>query len=177
MPLSGVLPRQPNLLNSSRQSGNGMPLPGVLLGQPSLLTSGKQPSEGLVPGKLGSKPCTLWMRWRGWWYTHWVPCHIGAHTTMHSTLSTRKSAPHCVAAMARCLGWAMLSSPLHLSHSEICSPVCRVSTNLCHLPLRISIRTFVHTTLHCKWPQQASTSIPRNKGSAWLPSKGLCITC
>jgi hypothetical protein len=79
---------QPNLLNNSRQSGNEMPLPG----------------EGLASGELGSKPCTLWMRWRGWWYTHWVPCHIGAHTAMHSALSTKKNAPLCVAAVARCLG-------------------------------------------------------------------------
>jgi hypothetical protein len=104
MPLPGVLPGQPSLLNSNRQSRNGMPLPGVLPGQPSLLISGKQPGEGLAPGDLGSKPCTLWMKWRGWWYTHWVPCHIGAHTTMHSALSTRKSAPLCVTAVARCLG-------------------------------------------------------------------------
>ncbi len=135
------------------------------------------PSEGLAPGELGSKPCTLRMKWRGWWYTHWVPCHIGAHTAMHSALSTRKSAPLCVAAVARCLGWAMLSSPLHLSHLEICSPVCPVSTSLCHLPLRISSRTFVYKTLHCRCPQRACTSIPWNKGSTWLPSKGLCITC
>jgi hypothetical protein len=59
MPLPGVLPGQPSLLNSSRQSWNGMPLPCVLLGQPSLLTSGKQPGEGLAPGELGSKPYTL----------------------------------------------------------------------------------------------------------------------
>jgi len=104
MPLPGVLPGQPSLLNGNRQSRNGMPLPGVLPGQPSLLTSGKQPGEGLAPGKLGSKRCTLRMRWRGWWYTHWVPCHIGAHTTMHSALSTRKNAPLCVVAVARCLG-------------------------------------------------------------------------
>jgi hypothetical protein len=120
MPLPGVLPGQPSLLNSNMQSGNVMPLPGVLLGQPNLLTSGKlpgvllgqpslltiskQPGEGLGPGELGSKPCTLRMRWRGWWYTHWVRCHIGAHTAMHFTLSTRKSAPLCVAAVARCLG-------------------------------------------------------------------------
>jgi len=103
MPLLGVLPGQPSLLNN-RQSGNEMPLPSVLLGQPNLLTSGKQPGEGLTLVELGSKPCTLRMRWRGWWYTHWVPCHIGAHTTMHSALSTRKSAPLCVAAVARCLG-------------------------------------------------------------------------
>jgi hypothetical protein len=76
------------LLNNNRQSGNGMPLPG----------------EGLTPGDLGSKPCTLRMRWKGWWYTHWVPCHIGAHTAMHSALSTRKNAPLYVAAVARCLG-------------------------------------------------------------------------
>ncbi len=62
------------------------------------------PGEGLAPVKLGSKPCTLQMRWRGWWYTHWVPCHIGAHTAMHSAFSMRKSAPLCVAAVARCLG-------------------------------------------------------------------------
>ncbi len=96
---------------------------------------------------------------------------------MHSALSTRKSAPLCVVAVARCLGWAMLSPALHFSHSEICSPVCPMSTSLCHLPLRISGRTFVHITLHCRWPQRACTSIPRNKGSAWLPSKGQCITC
>jgi hypothetical protein len=101
--LPGVLPGQPSLLNN-RQSGNGMPLPGVLPGQPNLLTSDKQPGEGLVPDELGSKPCTLRMRWRGWWYTHWVPCQIGAHIAMHSTLSTRKSAPLCVVVMARCLG-------------------------------------------------------------------------
>jgi hypothetical protein len=47
------------LLNSSKQSGNGMPLPGVLPGQLSLLTSGKQPAEGLAPNELGSKPWTL----------------------------------------------------------------------------------------------------------------------
>ncbi len=57
---------------------------------------------------------------------------------MHSALSMRKSAPLCVAAVARCLGWAMLSPPLHLNHSEICSPVCPVSTSLCHLPLCIA---------------------------------------
>ncbi len=177
MPPPGVLLGQPSMLNNNKQSGNRVPLPGMLPGQPSLLISGKQPGEGLAPSELGSKPCTLRMRWRGWWYTHWVPCHIGAHIAMHSTLSTRKSAPLCVAVVARCLGWAMLSLPLHLSHSEIFSPVCPVSTSLCHLPLRISSRTFVHTTLHCRWPQQAYTSIPRNKGSTWLPSKGLCIIC
>ncbi len=142
-----------------------MPLPGMLPRQPSLLTSGKQPGEGLAPGELGSKPCTLRMRWRGWWYTHWVPCHIGAHTAMHSTSSMRKSAPLCVVAVVRCLGRAMLSPPLHFSHLEICSLVCPVSTSLCHLPLKISGRTFVHTTLHCRWPQRACTSIPQNKGS------------
>jgi hypothetical protein len=104
MLLQGVLPGQPSLLNNNKQLGNGMPLRGVLPGQPNLLTSGKQPGEGLAPGELGSKPCTLRMRWRGWWYTHWVPCHIGAHTAMHSPLSTRKSAPLCVVAVARCLG-------------------------------------------------------------------------
>jgi hypothetical protein len=103
MPLPGVLPGQPSLLNN-RQSGNGLFLPGVLLGQLSLLTSGKQPGEGLAPDELGSKPCTLRMRWRGWWYTHWVPCHIGAHTAMHFALNTRKSTPLCVAVVARCLG-------------------------------------------------------------------------
>jgi len=81
-----------------------MPLPCVLLGQPNLLTNDKQPGEGLAPGELGNKPSTLRMRWRGWWYTHWVPCHKGAHIAMHSALSTRKSAPLCVAAVARCLG-------------------------------------------------------------------------
>ncbi len=81
-----------------------MPLLGVLPGQRSLLTSDKQPGEGLTPGELGSKPSTLRMRWRAWWYTHWVPCHIGAHIAMHSALSTRKSAPLCVAVVARCLG-------------------------------------------------------------------------
>ncbi len=80
MPLPGVLQGQPNLLNN-RQSGNEVPLPGVLPGQPSLLNNsrqsgngmplpGKLPSEGLAPNELGSKPSTLWMRWRGWWYTH-----------------------------------------------------------------------------------------------------------
>ncbi len=90
MPLPGVLPGQPSLLNSNMQSGNKMPLPGVLPGQPNLLISGKQPGEGLAPGDLGSKPYTLRMRWRGWWYIHWVPCHIGAHIAMHSALSTIK---------------------------------------------------------------------------------------
>ncbi len=115
MPLPGVLPGQFSSLNSSKQPRNRMPLPGALPGQPSLLNSNRQsgngmllpgvlPGEGLAPGNLGSKPCTLRMRWRGWWYTHWVPCHIGAHTTMHSALSMRKSAPLCVAAVARCLG-------------------------------------------------------------------------
>jgi hypothetical protein len=47
------------LLNNSKQSGNGMLLPGVLPRQLSLLTSGKQPGEGLAPGELGSKPWTL----------------------------------------------------------------------------------------------------------------------
>ncbi len=59
MPLSGVLPGQSNLLNSSKQFGNGMPLSGMLLGQHSLLTNDKQPEEGLAPGELGSKPSTL----------------------------------------------------------------------------------------------------------------------
>ncbi len=149
MPLPCVLPGQQSLLNN-RQSGNEMPLPG----------------KGLAPDELGSKPCTLRMRWRGWWYTHWVPCHIGAHTAMHSALSTKKSAPLCVATMARCLGRAMLSPPLHFNHSKICSLVCPVSTSLCHLPLRISSRTFVYTTLHYRWLQRACTSIPQNKGSA-----------
>jgi hypothetical protein len=110
-----VLPGQPSLLNNNRQSRNGMPLPSVLPGQPILLNStrqlgnkmplpGKQPGEGLAPRELGSKPCTLRMKWRGWWYTHWVPCHIGAHTVMHFALNMRKSAPLCVVAVARCLG-------------------------------------------------------------------------
>jgi len=51
-----------------------------------------------------AEPCTLWMRWKGWWYTHWVPCHIGAHTVMHFALNMKKSASLCVAAVARCLG-------------------------------------------------------------------------
>jgi hypothetical protein len=77
MPLPGVLPGQLSSLNNSKQPGNMMLLPGVLPGQPSLLNSNMQsrngillPGEGLVPGDLGSKPCTLRMRWRGWWYTH-----------------------------------------------------------------------------------------------------------
>jgi hypothetical protein len=58
MPLPGVLPRQPSLLNNIKQLGNKMLLPGVLPRQPSLLTSGKQLGEGFAPDELRSKPCT-----------------------------------------------------------------------------------------------------------------------
>jgi hypothetical protein len=65
MPLPGVLPGQPSLLNSSRQLGNGMPLPSVLLGA-CARRAGKQALhiadevEGLVVHSLGamSHRCT-----------------------------------------------------------------------------------------------------------------------
>ncbi len=47
----GMLPRQPSLLNNSRQSGNGMPLSCVLPGQPSLLNNNRQSGNGMpLPG-------------------------------------------------------------------------------------------------------------------------------
>ncbi|CAK9220419.1 unnamed protein product [Sphagnum troendelagicum] len=52
----------------------------------------------------------------------------------------------------------MLSPPLHLSHLEICSPVCPVSTNLCHLPLRISGRTFSGVKGIANWWQEVNAS-------------------
>jgi hypothetical protein len=49
---------------------------------------------------------------------------------------------------------------------DLLTSVPNMSTSLCHMPLRISSRSFVHTTLHYRWLQWAFTSIPRNKGSA-----------
>ncbi|KAH9547373.1 hypothetical protein CY35_11G030800 [Sphagnum magellanicum] len=60
MPLPGVLPGQPSLLNSSRQSGNEMPLPGVLLGQSSLLNTSRQSGNGMpLPSVLPGQPSLL----------------------------------------------------------------------------------------------------------------------
>jgi hypothetical protein len=139
MPLLGVLPGQPNLLNNSRQSGNGMPLPGVLPGQPSQLTNSKQPGVGFVPCELGSKPCTLRMRWRGWWYIIatplWAKCEGETHTPksgnlessgtpknsedyLRGQISSHWCAPGVIEKVlkCRCPKWP------RMSHLDICNP-------------------------------------------------------
>ncbi len=199
MPLPGVLPRQPSLLNSNMHSRNRMPTQQQAVKEQDTSASRATRAAQLAKQQAvrerdasarrvarATQPADQRQAARR-----------GARTqrakkqALHIADEVEGLVVHSLGAMShRCTHY----NALHFEHEKKCTTLCcgdgkmfglsnafpalalqplrdlltsvPSEHQLLPLPLRISGRTFVHTTLHCRWPQQACTSIPRNKGSA-----------